>query len=136
MFTQMHACFALQRVFINQQNLFPSVPPAGSLLTVRDVLELATVVGAHTNGLGRVTGTLTPGKEADLILLRTKHINVGPINDAIVAIVLGMDSGNVDSIWIAGRAVKRNGKLVGVDVDRLLRRADQVREALRHRVGL
>ena len=29
MFIQMHACFALQRVFINQQNLFPSVPPAG-----------------------------------------------------------------------------------------------------------
>jgi cytosine/adenosine deaminase-related metal-dependent hydrolase len=118
MFIQMHACFALQRVFINQQNLFPSVPPAGSLLTVRDVLELATVVGARTNGLGRVTGTLTPGKEADLILLRTKHINVGPINDAIV---LGMDSRNVDSVWIAGRAVKRNGKLRGVDVDRLLR---------------
>lgn len=91
---------------------------------------------AATNGLGRVTGTLTPGKEADLILLRTKHINVGPINDAVGAVVLGMDSSNVDSVWIAGRAVKRNGKLVGVDVNRLLRQADQAREALRHRVGL
>lgn len=136
MFTQMHACFALQRVLVNQRALFPLTPPAGSLLTVRDVLELATIVGARTNGLGSRIGTLTPGKEADVILLRAKHINVGPINDAVGAVVLGMDSSNVDSVWVAGRALKRHGALVGVHVHRLLREAEQAREALRRRVGL
>lgn len=65
MFTRMHACFALQRVLVNQKYLFPAAPPAGALLTVRDVLELVTSEGARANGLADKIGTLAPGKEAD-----------------------------------------------------------------------
>jgi 5-methylthioadenosine/S-adenosylhomocysteine deaminase len=78
MFTQMRACFALQRLFITEQPPFPDVSRRGELLTVHQVLEFATIGGAVANGLGDKIGTLTPGKEADIILLRTKHINVGP----------------------------------------------------------
>jgi 5-methylthioadenosine/S-adenosylhomocysteine deaminase len=135
MFTQMRACFALQRLFIAEQPPFPDVSRRGELLTVRRVLEFATIGGAVANGLGDKIGTLTPGKEADIVLLRTKHINVGPLNEAIGAVVLAMDTSNVDSVFIAGKAVKRNGHLVGVDVDRLLRRAERAREALLEKGG-
>ncbi len=135
MFTQMRSCFALQRLFITEQHLFPAVPPPGALLNVRDVLELATIEGARANGLEAKVGTLTPGKEADVILLRTKAINVGPLNDAIGAVVLGMDVSNVDSVYIAGKAVKRNGRLVAIDVDRLLKKAEKARDALLARAG-
>jgi 5-methylthioadenosine/S-adenosylhomocysteine deaminase len=139
MFTQMHAAFALQRVLYNESHRddcffeFTFVSPVAcktNLLNTRDVLKFATIEGARANALLHKTGTLTPGKQADVILLRAKQINVAPINDVVGSIVLGMDRSNVDSVFIAGNAVKRNGRLVGVDVDRLVRKADFAREAL------
>jgi 5-methylthioadenosine/S-adenosylhomocysteine deaminase len=117
-------------------NLFGGPEPDRTkLLTVRQVLEFATIEGAETNHLGHKIGTLTPGKEADVILLRTHAINVAPLNNAIGAIVLGMDSSNVDSVFIAGKAVKRNGHLVGVNVNRVLRQAQNAHDAVLQRAG-
>jgi cytosine/adenosine deaminase-related metal-dependent hydrolase len=104
-----------------------------NLLNTRDVLEFATVEGARANGLLHKTGTLAPGKEADIIMLRGKQINVAPVNDAIGAIVLGMDSSNVDSVFIAGRAVKRNGQLLGVNLEKLERQVERARDELVNR---
>lgn len=75
----------------------------------------ATIEGAHANGLAHKTGSLTPGKEADIIMLRTDKPNVFPINDPIGAVVWGMDTSNVDSVFVAGKAMKRNGQLLHVD---------------------
>ena len=92
-------------------------------------------------------GTLTPGKQADLIMLRTDRINVTPLNDPATAVVAGMDTGNVDTVMIAGRVMKRHGELLHVDwpavkrmasrVSRLRRREVrvQVAEHLRHVVA-
>ena len=63
------------------------------------------------------------GKEADIVLLDAAQINVAPFNNATGAVVLAMDTTNVDSVLVAGKFVKRNGKLVGVNVDRLLHQA-------------
>jgi cytosine/adenosine deaminase-related metal-dependent hydrolase len=139
MFTQMHACFALQRALYNQSHkndcffAFTFVSPVACknhLVNARDVLTFATVEGARANALLHKTGTLTPGKQADIILLRATQLNVAPINDVVGSIVLGMDRSNVDSVFIAGNAVKRHGRLVGVDVERLVRKAEEAREAL------
>jgi cytosine/adenosine deaminase-related metal-dependent hydrolase len=139
MFTQMHACFALQRALYNESHkddcffAFTFVSPVAckaKLLNTRDVLKFATIEGARANGLLRKTGTLTPGKQADVILLRAEQINVAPVNDVVGSIVLGMDRSNVDSVFIAGNAVKRSGQLVGVDVNRIARDAEKAREAL------
>jgi cytosine/adenosine deaminase-related metal-dependent hydrolase len=138
MFNQMHFCFALQRAIENEDHLHPDTSHREKLLTVREVLEFATVGGARANGLTTgptKVGTLERGNEADILLLNARAINVAPVNDPIGAVVLGMDSSNVDSVFIAGRAVKRNGRLLGVDVDRLLAKAERAREALRARVG-
>jgi cytosine/adenosine deaminase-related metal-dependent hydrolase len=97
-------------------------------LTAREILEVATIEGAHANGLLDKTGTLTPGKEADLILLRTDLPNILPVNDPISAVTWGMDTSNVDSVFVAGKALKRDGRLLNVDLDRLMKQAIESRD--------
>jgi cytosine/adenosine deaminase-related metal-dependent hydrolase len=92
------------------------------------VLAWATVQGARANGLDSKVGTLTPGKQADVILLRTDRINVTPLNDPATAVVAGMDTGNVDTVIIAGRVMKRGGKLLHVDWDAVKRMALESRD--------
>ena len=91
-------------------------------------MEFATIEGARANGLDSKVGTLTPGKEADIIMLRTDRINVLPINDPIGVVVRGMDSSNVDSVFIAGKPKKRHGQLLDVDLDRVTRLAYESRD--------
>jgi cytosine/adenosine deaminase-related metal-dependent hydrolase len=127
MFTQMRSVISLQRVLIFDQALRgkTNLP---SYLNARDVLEFATIEGARANGLADKTGSLTPGKEADVIMLRTDRINVVPVNDPIGAVVWGMDTGNVDSVFIAGKAMKRNGQLLNVDLKRVARLVNESRD--------
>ncbi len=133
-FTQMRAVFTLQRMLaINRP---PSAErKAPTLLTAREVVEFATIEGAKDNRLDRKIGTLTPGKDADIILLRTDAINVMPVNNVFGAIVLGMDTSNVDTVIIAGTIKKRNGRLVGVDLPRVRRLAEQSRNYILSKTG-
>ena len=107
MFNQMRSVLALQGAQATAEDKAP--------LHTRDVLACATIEGAKANGLGAIVGTLTPGKQADLILLRTDRMNVTPLNDPTTAVVVGMDTGNVDTVMIAGRVMKRHGQLLHVD---------------------
>jgi cytosine/adenosine deaminase-related metal-dependent hydrolase len=105
-------------------------------MTAKQVLALATIEGARANHLSHKTGSLTPGKQADFILLQTRALNVAPLNDPTAAVVLGMDTSNVDSVFVAGRALKWRGQLVGVDVERLLRKLGDVHQRLMERAGM
>jgi cytosine/adenosine deaminase-related metal-dependent hydrolase len=107
MFNQMRSVISLQRSHATATDKSP-VP-------TREVLEYATVEGARANGLDSKVGTLTPGKKADLIMLRTDRLNVTPLNDPATAVVAGMDTSNVDTVLIGGRVMKRNGVLLHVD---------------------
>ena len=127
MFTQMHSVNSLQHAMIFDRKL-AGKGGLPSFMTSRDVIEFATVEGARANGLLDKTGTLTPGKEADLIMLRTDRPNILPVNDPIGAVVWGMDTSNVDSVFVAGKALKRNGKLLNVDLDDLRNKAYQSRD--------
>jgi 5-methylthioadenosine/S-adenosylhomocysteine deaminase len=102
-----------------------NLPP---LMNSRDIIECATIEGARATGLADKTGTLTPGKEADLIMLRTDRPNILPVNDPISAVTWGMDTSNVDSVFVAGKALKRNGRLLNVDLDDLRKKAYQSRD--------
>jgi cytosine/adenosine deaminase-related metal-dependent hydrolase len=127
MFTQMRTVNSLQKGVIFEKKL---VGKGGlpAFLTSRDVIEFATIEGARANGLLNKTGTLTPGKEADLIMLRTDLPNILPVNDPIGAVVWGMDTSNVDSVFVAGKALKRNGQLLHVDLNRLMQQAYESRD--------
>jgi 5-methylthioadenosine/S-adenosylhomocysteine deaminase len=107
MFNQMRSVLALQRAMATTHGKSP--------ITHAEVLACATIDGAKANGLDAKTGSLTPGKQADVILLRTDRMNVTPLNDPATAVVSGMDTGNVDTVMIAGRVMKRHGKLLHVD---------------------
>ncbi len=135
MFTQMRAAFQCQRALVNQRALYGGSFEGEKLLTVKDVLEFATIEGARANWLDHKTGSLTPGKEADIIMLRSDRLNVTPINDPIGAVVVGADTGNVDSVFIAGRALKRNGYLLHVDLDRARRMAIESRDYVVTKAG-
>ena len=118
MFTQMRTILSLQRGLIHERML-QGEENLPALLNPIDVLEFATIEGAKANGMADKVGTLTPGKQADIIMLRTNRLNVIPLNDPIGAVVSVMDTGNVDSVFVAGKALKRHGELVGVDLNRV-----------------
>jgi cytosine/adenosine deaminase-related metal-dependent hydrolase/ribose/xylose/arabinose/galactoside ABC-type transport system permease subunit len=120
MFNQMRSVLALQRAFATAHGKSP--------MSAADVLGCATVDGARANGLDAKVGSLTPGKKADLILLRTDRMNVTPLNDPATAVVTGMDTGNVDTVLIGGRVMKRHGKLLHVDWPAVKRMAAESRD--------
>ena len=97
-------------------------------LRARDMLEGATIRGAEAIWMGDRIGSLTPGKEADLVLLDARGINMQPLNDVATTIVLSAQVGNVDTVMVGGRIVKRAGRMVNVDVDRALRLATEARD--------
>jgi cytosine/adenosine deaminase-related metal-dependent hydrolase len=132
-FTQMRAVFTLQRMqALARQRAGEAAP---RLLTVRDVIEFATIAGARANGLEDRIGTLTPGKEADIILLRADTVTVLPLNNAWGAVVLAMDTSNVDTVLVGGRIRKRGGQLVNVDLARIRRTAESSRDYIIGRAG-
>jgi cytosine/adenosine deaminase-related metal-dependent hydrolase len=119
MFNQMRSVLALQRA--SATNGTKPVSP-------REVLAYATVEGARANGLESKVGTLSPGKQADVIMLRTDRMNVTPLNDPATAVVAGMDTGNVDTVLVAGRVMKRHGELLHVDWPAVRRMAAESRD--------
>jgi 5-methylthioadenosine/S-adenosylhomocysteine deaminase len=127
MFNQMRSVLGLQRAMASAQGKTP--------VSTREVLAYATVEGARANGLDGKVGTLTPGKQADVILLRTDRMNVTPLNDPATAVVAGMDTGNVDTVLIAGRVMKRHGTLLHVDWPAVRRKAAEFRDHVIARSG-
>jgi cytosine/adenosine deaminase-related metal-dependent hydrolase len=133
-FTQMRSVFTLQRMLALQKERDTGKGPA--LLTTRAVVEFATIAGARANRLDGRIGTLTPGKDADVIMLRTDLVNVFPLNNVYGAIVQAMDTSNVDTVIVAGTFRKRGGRLVDVDLARVRRMAEASRDYIVERSGL
>src|SRR5262249_20187870 len=75
------------------------------------VLGMATINSAWDLGLADRTGSLTPGKRADLILVRTTDLNMAPLGDPVAAIVRSAQPHNVDTVVIDGRILKQGGRL-------------------------
>ena len=116
MFTQMKLALCEYRLKAGNGQTAPGSP---ATLATGDVLRMATLVGAETLGLDAVTGSITPGKAADVVMIDANSVNLTPVNDPVGAVVLAAHPGNVDTVIVAGRVRKRAGELVGVDIDRL-----------------
>ncbi|WP_119728528.1 amidohydrolase family protein [Thermomonospora amylolytica] len=114
-FSLMRAAYLLER----------SRPTAGAPFTARDALHMATLEGARTAGLADVTGSLRPGKHADLILLRADTPAMAAAHDPIAAVVLSADTSTVDTVLVGGRIRKRDGRLVDHDLPALLTRLSE-----------
>ena len=114
-FTQMHAIFASERGLRHQQswdaNLDGNVP-TDDLINVRQVLRWATLDGAKVAGIADRTGSLTPGKKADVVIIDGAAVNVAPVIDPVAAVVLAADISNVKTVFIDGVVKKQDHKLV------------------------
>jgi cytosine/adenosine deaminase-related metal-dependent hydrolase len=136
MFSQMQATLTVQRMFAYQRHHGHGTSPSPSeLLRARDVLEYATLAGARANGVERTAGSLTPGKAADIVLIRADAVANMPLNNAVATVVLGADTRHVDTVFVQGIPRKWRGRLVSIDPDDLLRKVTASRDAVLERVG-
>ncbi|CAM5671263.1 8-oxoguanine deaminase [Streptomyces avidinii] len=117
MFTQMRTLHAIQRM--RAVNAVHGTGRQPERITTHDVLDFATLQGARTNGLAGVTGSLTPGKKADLLVIRAEDLNNMPLNDPIGTVVLGSDARNISAVFVNGVPRKWNGQVLGVDLPAL-----------------
>src|SRR5437867_2175582 len=146
-FSQMRSAMTLPRMLANQMileqgNFYPPnqwptpAPGTPPLLTVRDVLRFATINGAKHLRLDGKTGSLTPGKEADIIILDATALNVAPLNNVPGAVVSLMDRTNVETVIVAGKIRKWQGRLLDVDLPRLRRQLEASRDFIFHAAGI
>lgn len=146
-FTQMRVCMNMQRMVVNQMvleqgNFYPPnqwptpAPGTPSLLTTRDVLRYGTMNGAKHLRLDDKVGSLTPGKEADIIILDAEAINVAPLNQVPGAVVSLMDRTNVETVIVAGKVRKWKGTLVDVDLPHLRQQLEASRDHIFAAAGI
>jgi len=146
-FTQMRAMMTMQRMVVNQMvleqgdfnppNQWPT--PTGEkpkLLNTRDVLRFGTINGAKDLRLDKKVGSLTPGKEADIIILDAQAINVAPLNHVPGAVVSLMERTNVETVIVAGKVRKWKGRLLDVNLNRLRRELEASRDFLFSAAGI
>jgi cytosine/adenosine deaminase-related metal-dependent hydrolase len=137
-FSLMRGAYTIQRGLANDLAFKESNPgnlPIPQLLTSRQCIEMATIAGAAGSGLLSKVGTLTPGKEADIVVLEARSINTWPMNNVPGTIVTMMNPRHVRDVLIAGKVVYWKGKLVGWNIDRLLTQAEQARDRILARIN-
>jgi cytosine/adenosine deaminase-related metal-dependent hydrolase len=146
-FTQMRVAMNMQRAVVNemileQGNFYPPqqwptpAPGTPPLLTTRDVLRYATMNGAKALRLDKKVGSLTPGKEADIIILDATAINVAPLNQVPGAVVSLMDRTNVETVIVAGKVRKWKGRLLDVDLPQLRKQLEASRDYIFSKAGV
>ncbi len=128
LFAQMRAANSVQHAVLFDLKLAGKggIP---NLLSTRDVIRYATIDGAHAIRGDRASGSLELGKQADLIILRADRPNIAPVNDPIGAVVWGMDTSNVDWVFVAGHPVVQSGEVQGAE------RATELAATAARRVG-
>jgi cytosine/adenosine deaminase-related metal-dependent hydrolase len=104
-------------------------------LSPRRAIEMATIDGARSLGLGDLTGSITPGKRADVIVVRADALNVAPAVDPAVAIVHAAGPANVDTVIVDGRILKQHGRLTAIDELAIVEEAVEALAKLCERAG-
>lgn len=132
MFSLMRATYADARISAYPEDRNEPFEPT---VTAEDALAWATVNGAAALGLSDRIGTLAPGKEADILLVRVDRVNAMPNIDPISTIVTQVDTSNIDTVFVRGRAVKRHGQLLNADIDSLRELADRVGRVVHDRMA-
>jgi len=124
LFTQMRLALQTERGLRHQALVQQGFAPREARPAPGVMLELATLEGARAAGLDTKVGSLTPGKQADIALIRADHLSLRPVRNPVDAVTLQANAGDVDTVLVAGRPVKRAGQLVDVDLPALLGRLD------------
>jgi cytosine/adenosine deaminase-related metal-dependent hydrolase len=113
-FTQMHAVFGSERGRKHQEAWeedLDGLEASPGLITSRQALEWGTIGGAEVAGITDRTGSITPGKKADVVILDGSAVNMAPIIDPVGAVVCAADISNVKTVFVDGEALKEDFKL-------------------------
>ena len=104
---------AMQRALDNAESrrLHGKIPDTSSV-TTREALSWITIEGARMLRMEDRIGSLAPGKQADLVVIRSDDLNMLPVHDAVSTILLQTSLANIDSVMIAGQFRKRSGRLL------------------------
>jgi 5-methylthioadenosine/S-adenosylhomocysteine deaminase len=129
MFMEMRVALFLQRAVAQNRRFSGDQNPPKPLM-VRDVLYCATMGGARCAGLDDKIGSLAPGKEADLLMIRADDINLYPLNNAVGTVVQAAERSNIDTVIIGGRVRKYRGQVAGLDMKRLRTMVEESRNHL------
>ena len=113
----------------------PGTPLEKMRLTQTQCLEMGTINGAKAMGIADKTGSLVPGKRADIILLRASDINMLPFQDGHSAVLHSANTSNVDTVIVDGKVLKFGGRILGVNVNNVRREAQESFYLLRERAG-
>jgi 5-methylthioadenosine/S-adenosylhomocysteine deaminase len=130
MFSVMRCALATERALVNEESIRRVEMVERLTISSEDVLRMATIDGARSCGLGDRVGTISPGKEADIVMIRADDINVYPSNHALGTVVAAADVRNIDTVIIGGRIRKLRGRMAGVNMDKFRQMADESRAYL------
>ena len=134
LFTQLRLAIAHQRAVDNDVAHRAGAMPERLAVHAADALRWAAPNGADALGLGDVAGSLTPGKEADVIVVGGPALAAGPVIEPESTLVFQGSAAAVRHVLVAGEFVKRDGVMVGVDVERLRREVDESARGILERV--
>ncbi|EOO26999.1 hypothetical protein IIU_05960, partial [Bacillus cereus VD133] len=129
LFSQMRFMLQAERARRNQEILDLGESVDNLSLKAKDIFEFATKVGAKDLMLDKKIGSIEEGKEADIILIDTVDFNMMPIIDSVGSVIQFANPSNVDTVIVSGKIVKRNKKLIDVDI---LKLKSKVYEAMEH----
>lgn len=115
--SQMRLGLQVQRMFDNQETLEDDGEVTDVSVTCRETLEFATIEGAKALNMEDEIGTLTPGKRADIIMIRTDDFATAPSHSPLETIVFQSDPSHIDTVLVDGEPVKRDGELLNPAVD-------------------
>ncbi len=137
MISQARIALGIQRSLDNvgHRAAHGTIPPT-STITTREALSWVTVEGARMlKALDRI-GTLAPGKQADLVMIRASDLNMQPIHDPVSSVVFQTALSNIDSVMVAGQWKKRHGQLLGVDLPPLIAKLQASGRKITQAMGL
>ncbi len=130
MFHVMRYALQTTRLFSNLERQANGLPPSEKAeFFSRDALKWATINNAKALCMEDRIGSLTPGKQADIIMLNSKDLNLFPVLQPTESVVFNAYPSNVDSVWVAGKKVKENGKLLFSD-EKLAKVKEELGEAV------
>lgn len=129
MFTQIRAAFGAERARVNALTWESGEPTPENMLTARDMLTMATLDGAYVAGLEDRTGSLTPGKQADVVVVDARAIGVAPVHDPVAAVTLSADVSNIEHVIVGGTFRKRDFRLLA-DLETAVSRVQDSRDYL------
>ena len=136
MISQMKTTLITARNQVHLENIRKRQLNSPMVINAEDVLRYATVGGAGAVGMKHKIGTLEEGKEADIILVSTENVQMWPVNGAVNALVEYASPESVDTVIVGGKIVKKDKKLVGIDMKGLRTKVERTRNELFEKCGV